>query len=189
MPKNCSIPGCKSRNDKEECKGISFHKLPTDSEKRHQWLVSIKKPITVSPYTYICSLHFKDNKKTSDNDIPTLFPWTPIPVRKSPILRPFVPPPPRAKKHKDEDDLSKQLQSYAESLAKIQEDYLHLEKRLKTITEELERMRAGHVERFGVGRFQSSDEDIRFYTGLPSHSIFICIYRYLKPLLQYLPSE
>jgi N-dimethylarginine dimethylaminohydrolase len=59
----------------------------------------------------------------------------------------------RAKKHKDEDDLSKQLQSYAESLAKIQEDYLHLEKRLKTITEELERMRADHVKRFGVGRF------------------------------------
>jgi hypothetical protein len=97
-------------------------------------------------------------------------------------------PPPRAKKHKDEDDLYKQLQSYAETLAKIQEDYLHLEKRLKTITEELERMRAGHVERFGVGRFQSSDEDIRFYTSLPSYSIFIFIYlyQYLEPLLKYL---
>ena len=186
MPKNCSIPGCKSRGDREECKGISFYKLPTDSEKRHQWLVSIKKQITVSPYTYICSLHFKDNKKTSDNDVPTLFPWTPIPVRKPPVVRPFVPPVPRAKKHKDEDDLTKQLQSYAESLTKLQEDYFHLEQRLKTVTEELERMRVGYVERFGVQRFQCSDEDIQFYTGLPSYSIFICIYRYLEPLLQYL---
>lgn len=47
-------------------------------------------------------------------------------------------------------------------------------------------MRAGYVERFGVGRFQSSDEDIPLYTSLPSYSIFICTYRYLEPLLQYL---
>ena len=70
VPKNCSIPGCTSRSDKKECEHISFHKLPVDSDKRHQWLVSIKKPIKVSPYTYICSLYFKDNKKTSSNDIP-----------------------------------------------------------------------------------------------------------------------
>ena len=42
---------------KEECKGISFYKLPTDADKSHQWLVSIMKSINVSPYTYICSLH------------------------------------------------------------------------------------------------------------------------------------
>ena len=129
-------------------------------------------------------LQFTFNKKTSDNDIPTLFHWTPIPVRKSPVVRPFVPPTPQAKKPKDDNDLSKQLQSYAESLTKLREDYLHLEQQLKSITEELERMRVGYIERFGVQRFQCSDEDIQFYTGLPSYSIFICIYRYLEPLLQ-----
>ena len=59
MPKNCSISGCTSRSDKEECSGVSFYKLLSDNTRRHQWLVSIKKPITVSFYTYICSLHFK----------------------------------------------------------------------------------------------------------------------------------
>ena len=33
----------------------TFYKLPSDDSKRHQWLVSIKKPITVSPYTYMQS--------------------------------------------------------------------------------------------------------------------------------------
>ena len=39
-------------------------------------------------------------------------------------------------------------------------------------------MRVGYVEPFGVQQFQGSDEDIQFYTGLPSYSIFIW---YLEP--------
>ena len=81
-----------------------------DFDRRHQWLVSIKRPIRVSPYTYICSLHFKDNKKESNNDIPTIFPWTPTTTpttRKPPALRPFTPPEP--KKRKQEADTTKQL--------------------------------------------------------------------------------
>ena len=185
MPKHCSIPGCTNRSNKEECKGLSFYKLPTDHEERLRWLISIKKPITVSSYTYVCSLHFKGNKKTSNNDVPTIFPWTSsISARKSPTVRPFVPP--EVKRHKDNEDLAKQLQSYTESLTKLKEDYLHLEKRLEKVTEELKQMKLGYVERFGVKRFQGSNEDIQFYTGLPSYNIFICIYRYLEPLLQYL---
>ena len=33
MPKNCSIPECTSRSDKEKCKDLSFHKLPTEVTK------------------------------------------------------------------------------------------------------------------------------------------------------------
>ena len=47
-------------------------------------------------------------------------------------------------------------------------------------------MRVSHIERFGIQRFQGSNEDIQLYTGLPSYSIFISIYQYLEPLLQYL---
>ena len=32
------IPG---RSDKEEFSGVSFHKLPSDNTRRHQWLISI----------------------------------------------------------------------------------------------------------------------------------------------------
>ena len=190
MPKNCSIPGCTSRSDKEECQHISFHKLPTDGNRRHQWLVSIKRSITVSPYTYICSLHFKDSKKASRNDIPTIFPWTistttttTTTTRKSPVLRPFIPPVP--KKRKQDIDTSKQLQEYANSIAELRLEYSKLEE-LQRVTRELEDIKVSRVERFGIERFQGGDDDIRFYTGLPSYDIVLCLYHYLEPYLIYL---
>lgn len=185
MPKNCSIPGCTSRSDKEECSGVSFHKLPSDSTQRRRWLVSIKRPITVSSYTYICSLHFQDSKKSQDNDIPTIFPWTvPLSVRKPPTVRLFTPPEP--KRRKSDEHLTEQLQVYATRLSKLQEEYTQVEKELQSVTQELQTIKSTHVERFGLQRFQGSDDDIQFYTGLPSYNILQCLYRYLEPLLPYL---
>ena len=54
------------------------------------------------------------------------------------------------------------------------------------MTQELESIEISHVERFGVCRFQGSDDDIRFYTGLPLYNILLCLYRYLEPFLIYL---
>jgi hypothetical protein len=183
MPRNCSIPGCTSRR-KRVWTPIIFHELPTDSERRHQWLVSIKRSIRVSPFTYICSLHCKDNKKESSNDIPTTgFPWSTTTTRKSPVLHPFTPPEP--KKRKQEVDTSKQLQEYAYSLTELRLECSKLEKELR-VTQELESIKLSRVERFGISRFQGSDDDIRFYTGLPSYDILLCLYRYLEPFLIYL---
>ena len=44
-------------------------------------------------------------------------------------------------------------------------------------------MKTEYVERFGVKRFQGSNADINFYTGLPTFGVFMCIYRYIEPLL------
>ena len=185
MPKNCSIPGCTSRSDKEECSGVSFHKLPSDSCQRRRWLVSIKRPITVSSYTYICSLHFQDSKKTPDNDTPTIFPWTvPLSVRKPPTVRLFTPPQP--KKRKSDENLTEQLHVYATRLSKLQEEYSKVERELQSVTQQLQAIQNTHVERFGLQRFQGSDDDVQFYTGLPSYNILQCLYRYLEPLLPYL---
>ena len=135
--------------------------------------LSIKKSSTVSPYTYICSLHFKEKKKTHHNDIPTIFPWTnSTDKRKPPTICHFTPP--EVKKRKQEDDLTKQLQSYATTLAKLQDEYSTLQKQLQDVKEELESIRLSHVERFCLQRFQGSDEDIRFYTGLPSYTVVFC---------------
>ena len=88
-----------------------------------------------------------------------------------PTIRHFTPP--EVKKCK-EDDLTKQLQSYATTLAKLQDEYSTLQKQLQDIKEELESIRLSHVKRFGLQRFQGSDEDIRFYTGLPLHTVVFC---------------
>ena len=135
------------------CEHLPFHQLPTDSDRRHQWLVGIKKPIKVSPYTHTCTLHFKDNKKTSSNDIPTILPWitttTTTTTRKSCSL-PFYSPEP--KKHKQEVDSSKQIQEYAtcKSLTKLQLECSKLVKELQRVSQELENIKISHVERFGA---------------------------------------
>ena len=50
----------------------------------------------------------------------------------------------------------------------------------------MENIKISQVERFGISRFQGSDDDIRFYTGLPSYDILLCLYHYLEPFLIYL---
>lgn len=37
------------------------------------------------------------------------------------------------------------------------------------------------VEKFGVKRFQCSDSDIRFYTGLTGYDVFLSLYNFVKP--------
>ena len=56
----CSIPGCESRSDKPEFASLKFHRLPQSTELRHQWLVSIKCPLTVSENTRIYTVHFEN---------------------------------------------------------------------------------------------------------------------------------
>ena len=39
---------------------------------------------------------------------------------------------------------------------------------------------------FGVQQFSNSDSDMLFYTGLPSYAVFLCIFRFVEPLLSQL---
>ncbi len=113
MPKNCSIPGCKSRGSEDK---LSFYLIPTHIGIRSKWLKSINRPITISKYTYICSLHFIDNHKSSLNPIPTVFPWKPINhPRPPPRIRNPLPAPVR-KKRKIDSALSTALSEAEEQI-------------------------------------------------------------------------
>ena len=67
MTKNCSIPGCTSCSNKEDCRHLSFQ----DPSLQHQWLVSL----TISEHTRVCSLHFSGGVKSATSPIHTLFQW------------------------------------------------------------------------------------------------------------------
>ena len=72
MVHNCVVPGCSSRSDKKECKGIKFYRLPTAKKTLERWLLLIGRKISeVSLHSRICSKHFIGGKKM----IPQLFPW------------------------------------------------------------------------------------------------------------------
>ena len=170
----CSIPGCSSRSDRKGCKGVKFHRLPQNSHLRHKWLVSIKRTICVSENTRICSLHFQPS---NDSVVPSVFPWSlPIKHQKPPALR--SPLPSRKQKPPTSPEVSldiagKEIIKHEEKIAELQADVLRLEAEVKTLSS----------QRFFLKRFEGSDSDIKFYTGLPSYAVLMCLYRYLEPLV------
>ena len=46
--------------------------------------------------------------------------------------------------------------------------------------QELENIKLVTLSDLVSPRFQGSDDDIRFYTGLPSYNILLCLYHYFK---------
>ena len=60
------------------------------------------------------------------------------------------------------------------------------EKIIKQLQEEVEQLKRERVERFGLRRFMGSDDDIRFYTGLPTYNILLCLFNFIVPMLSHL---
>ena len=177
MPKNCSIPGCTSRSDKEDSRHLSFHGLPKDPSLQHQWLASIKRPITISKHTRVCSLHFSGGVKSAASPIPTLFPWNVSAVIPRSASKERLPLPlPVPKRPKLEDQLY-------EALDEAQGEINTRDKRIEELEQEVVSMR---VEAFGLQRFAGSDSDILFYTGLPTYLILMSVFRFIEPLLSQL---
>lgn len=185
MPRHqiCSIPGCCSRSDRPEFEGVKFHRLPQEPDQRYKWLVSIKRHISVSENSRICSLHFEGSEKTVNSQIPTIFPWSKsVKQRHPPTVRYPIP----SKKQKPEklptpaevelDVAKNEIEKHEERIMQLQADVLRLEEEVRTLTS----------QRFLLKRFEGSDADIQFYTGLSSYPVLMCLYRYLEPLLCYL---
>ena len=82
MPFHCIVPHCTSRSGNP---GISFYRLPLNNPALlKQWLLNIRRENTpINQNSRVCSLHFKDGKKTGKSDVPVIFSWTKKP-RKSP---------------------------------------------------------------------------------------------------------
>ena len=74
------------------------------------------------------------------------------------------------------DIARKEIERHEERIVQLQADVLRLEEEVTTLMS----------QRFLLKRFEGSDSDIRFYTGLSSYPVLMCLYRYIKPLLCYL---
>ena len=122
----------------------------------------------LSTNTRICSCHFEGGVKSEVHPIPTVFSWSKkkrAPPRERPL--PSLPPP---KQPKLEDQLYEALDDAQKAR----------DARIEELDDEVVGLR---VEVFGIQRFSSSDSDVSFYTGLPSYAIFLCIFRFIEPLL------
>ena len=56
-------PGC--ANTSEECRAVSFHRLPADPVKKARWLQAMKrKNVPLTEHTRICSVHFDEQARS-----------------------------------------------------------------------------------------------------------------------------
>ena len=109
---------------------MKFDRLPQDPDQRYRWLVSIKKPISVSENTRICSLHFESSEGTISSLIPTIFPWS-IPVKSQHPPAIHNPIPPKKRKLEESTTPSKvakrEIEIHEERIAQLEEKVLRLE--------------------------------------------------------------
>ena len=74
------------------------------------------------------------------------------------------------------DIARKEIERHEERIVQLQADVLRLEEEVTTLMSQC----------FLLKRFEGSDSDIQFYTGLSSYPVLMCLYRYIEPLLCYL---
>ena len=78
MMKRCGVPQCDTTDKTDP--DLRFHVLPAAEDKKRIWMKAIRYDnLTPSRKSiWICSLHFRDGKKTYVHDQPTIFPWSEV---------------------------------------------------------------------------------------------------------------
>ncbi len=169
----CCVPSCKMSSRFNSV--ISFHSFPLNTETRKTWLQNIRREdYKVSPNTKVCSRHFRTDDFTEQSiptsrrllkngAVPTLFTRndsnTSAPKHTGLWGRRRVPSPstgfqPVLQEH-----------DYCSSLVQGHLDVDETEALRKEV-ERLQRQVAelSVLQRFCLGRFAASDDDIQFYT-------------------------
>ena len=120
---------------------------------------------------FVACILIEGSERTADCAVPTIFAWSvAVKHRQPPAIR--NPVPCKKQKHKEPSSPAEvargEVKKHEEQIAQLQADVLRLEE-VKTLLS----------QRFCLKRFEGSDSDIQFYTGLPSYPVFMCLYRYL----------
>ena len=116
----------------------------------------------------------KEVKKTADSPLPIIFPWSvSVKHRQPPAIR--NPLPLKKKKHEKPpiptqvklDVARREIERHEERIVQLQANVMSLEEEVKILS----------TQHFFLKRFEGSDSDIQFYTGLSSYPVFMCLYR------------
>ncbi|XP_055008513.1 THAP domain-containing protein 2-like isoform X2 [Boleophthalmus pectinirostris] len=61
MPSQCGAIGCSNKVDADaKQRGITFHKVPSNPERRAIWKKALRRDFVITKYTVICSAHFEE---------------------------------------------------------------------------------------------------------------------------------
>lgn len=175
---HCCVPLCSASGRYNT--SISFHRFPKDARIRAKWVHRVRRTgFTVTQHTKVCSRHFKpDDIQISEKGrralvagaVPSLFEWNNYYIKERPGVweRRARPPSP-------EPDVPETATVETIAIPMVMDhdygasptvcvDRQHYEQLKEEVEALREQLKTCHLSKFGLQRFASSPEDIRFYT-------------------------
>lgn len=176
---HCSVPFCSVSSRYNS--SVSFHSFPVAEEIRKRWIINIRRiDFQITKHTKVCSVHFKPDdfvegttrRRLKKGAVPTIFDWNRERQMQPPRLGVWE----RRDRPLPESDMENEMVTDQENT--VGHDYCsapepaaldlslceneELRREIEDLRKQLEQAKVNC--RFGLQRFASSDEDIRFYT-------------------------
>ncbi|XP_054877789.1 uncharacterized protein LOC129352697 [Poeciliopsis prolifica] len=199
----CCVPLCPVSSGCNKL--LSFFSFPSDEALRKRWIAAIRRDnLVFKPQTRVCSRHFKPEdikeskkkmgrRRLKRGAVPALFQWNnyslPLPPPGVWESRKRLPPEgsvedPPAKVCTKEHDYASAPDPAIVDL--VLEDNYVLWEEVCQLREQVESLTLR--QRFGIHRFASSDQDIRFFTRFASYDLLMRFWSIIEPSLPFLVS-
>ncbi|XP_056092311.1 uncharacterized protein LOC130071488 [Rhinichthys klamathensis goyatoka] len=179
---HCCVPLCEASSKFNSI--LSFHTFPVDEETRRKWIHNIRRErFNITSHTRVCSRHFKSDDVIEPSTskgrrllrkgaAPTLFQWNEYSVaepRRSGVWQ-------RRDTHLEHDYCSVPEPAAVDNALDQSED---LHKKVEQLMRQVEELSVG--QRFSLGRFAASDDDIRFYTRFMTYRHLMTFWKLIEP--------
>ena len=185
----CCVPLC--YNNSKKHKDIRFYVIPKDAQLRAIWLSKISRKGFDPPKDghRVCSAHFKGERKTYENSIPTIVPKTVKPRESTSritknsmgqVVRDALPSTSGA--HNDYEGAPASTDDVVMVDMDLIQQVADLQLKVSDLQEENESLKIELAQnKFSIDRFKHNDEHFKFYTGMPSFSVFKAVLNFLEP--------
>ncbi|GAA6223191.1 uncharacterized protein LOC108878250 isoform X1 [Lates japonicus] len=195
---HCCVPLCSASSRYNS--SLSFHCFPKNTSLRAQWLNKIKRTgFSVTKHTKVCSRHFEDHeilctakgrRVLAASAVPSLFEWNNFENNK--IQTSLWERRPRPSSPEPGSDAEEDLEHCDPPVPMVvdhdckasptvcvdREQYEDMLKEIEAPRQQLQTYRL-HSS-FGLQRFASSPEDIRFYTRFPSYNHLMAFWNLIE---------
>ncbi|XDV50069.1 hypothetical protein PO909_019192 [Leuciscus waleckii] len=194
---HCCVPFCAASSKFNSI--LSFHTFPLDVEARREWIHNIRRErFNITSHTRVCSRHFKSDDLIEPSTpkgrrllrkgaVPTLFQWSGYSAaeprrttgewQRREVYTEVDEVPVPMDAHYLEHDYCSVPEPAAVDNALDQTEDLH--KKVDRLMRQVEDLSVS--QRFCLGRFAASDDDIRFYTRFMTYRHLMTFWKLIEP--------